>query len=113
MRFISERFVTDGKMAKGALILSKSKLVFGTINDHWGKNFYHKLLYEGTPQDIEEVIDIVSRKERSSLTPFERWLASEPKSYDDPDGCRWCESGSKAHGNMKIWTIGVRIWIDW
>ena len=90
MRFISERFISDEKMAKGVLILSKSTLTFGSINGTWEKNFYHKLLFEGTPQDIEDVIDIVSRKERKSLTPFERWLASEPKAYQSPQGCRGC-----------------------
>jgi hypothetical protein len=87
--FLDKRFIADGKTAKGILLLSKSTLTFGAIHDSWEKNFYHKLLETGTPQDFEEVIDIVSRKSRGSLTPFERWLASKPKSYEAPHGLRY------------------------
>ncbi len=84
MRFLSDRFLKDGKTAQGMLILSKSTLTFGSIHHHWEKNFYHKLLEIGTPQDFEKVIDIVDRKKRAELTPFELWLASEPKTYYSP-----------------------------
>jgi hypothetical protein len=83
MRFLSERFVADGQTAKGLLILSKSNLVFGAIKDIWEKNFYHKTLETKNPQIIEQIIDIAQRKNRTTLTDFERWLASEPKPYGD------------------------------
>jgi hypothetical protein len=92
MRFISERYIADGQTAKGVLILSKSTLTFGSIVDIWEKNFYHKLLEIGSPKDFEQVIDIVSRKPRQSLSDFEKWLASEPKAYESPIGCRGCYS---------------------
>jgi hypothetical protein len=83
MRFLSDKFMKDGQMAKGLLILSKSDLVFGEIKDIWEKNFYHKTLESKNPQAIEQIIDIVQRKNRTQLTDFEKWLASEPKSYEN------------------------------
>jgi hypothetical protein len=80
MRFLSERFVKDGQVAKGLLILSKSDLTYGSIMDIWEKNFYHSILQTNNPQVVAQVIDIVTRKERG--TDFERWLSAEPKPYE-------------------------------
>jgi hypothetical protein len=80
MRFLSERFVKDGQVAKGMLILSKSNLTYGSIMDIWEKTFYHSILETNNPQVVAQVIDIVTRKERG--TDFERWLSAEPKPYE-------------------------------
>ncbi len=80
MRFLSERFVKDGQVAKGMLILSKSNLTYGSIMDIWEKTFYHSILETNNPQVVTQVIDIVTRKERG--TDFERWLSADPKPYE-------------------------------
>jgi hypothetical protein len=79
MRFLSERFIQDGQVAKGLLILSKSNLTYGSIINIWEKNFYHSIFETNDPQIVTQVIDIVTRKKKA--TDFERWLAAEPKPY--------------------------------
>jgi hypothetical protein len=79
MRFLSERFVKDGQVAKGMLILSKSNLTYGTVVGIWNKTFYNSLLETDNSQVLTQAIALLERKEHPN--DFDRWLVSEPKSY--------------------------------
>jgi hypothetical protein len=103
MRFLSERYKEDGQIAKSILILSKSDLIFSDINDFWAKNFYHLLLETDNAAIIDQAIDIMQRKPRIELTDFERWLASEPKSYDR--NCKYCDEDESANPKSKEWSV--------
>ncbi len=79
MRFLSERFIKDGQVAKGMLILSKSNLTYGTVVGIWNKTFYNSLLETDNSQVLTQAIALLERKEH--MNDFDHWLVSEPKSY--------------------------------
>jgi hypothetical protein len=90
MRFLSERFIADGQVAKGLLILSKSNLTYGSIS-YAEKNFYHSFLENNDPYAIGTAVDLLTGK--TAHTDFEKWIVNEPKPYDKD--CWYCKDEEK------------------
>jgi hypothetical protein len=77
--WLSNRFIAEGKVAKGVLMLSYYYRDFGTYSYFMTKNLYHRLYDIGKPQDYVEILDLINKKNKNT---FERFITANPRAYN-------------------------------
>lgn len=85
IRLLSDLLIQKGAIAKGALLLNQTELLWDTYGVYCSKDGYDKLLDIGQPADFDAAVALIN----NPRTPLERWLTQHPSAYHA--GLQWNE----------------------